>query len=284
MASFSTTELNATVDEKWQMDVEDARYASAVILPRVSNKSDMVRKSGDIINVTVDQKYTVGDVGSNGAFVPQVLTPTSVAVTINQYRQVAIEVEDRAEAASFYSPESRFPKDAGAAMAVDVDDKIAALHTDVTTNVVGSPSTPSAFDSTLMRAAMLKLADTNIPLSELAFILPPIAFYSGILAEAQLTGANTSGSSKEANITGARFPLLGIPAFESTVLKTVTNARKGFLLHKTAFAVALQKNSEIARADRTSALVFSFVVAIKSLFGVKTIREDHACVINIKKT
>jgi len=103
MASFSETELNATIDEKWDMVVNDARYANATIMPRINNRTAFVTKSGDIVNITVQAKYTVGDVGSNGAFVPQITTPASFALTINQHRQVAIEVEDRAKAL-FLSP------------------------------------------------------------------------------------------------------------------------------------------------------------------------------------
>lgn len=284
MASFSNTELNATIDEKWDMEIEEARYANAVIMPRIANKSGVVKKSGDRINVTVKPKYTVGDVGSNGAFVPQTITPTSVAVVVDQHKQVAIETEDKAEAQSFWDPESDFPKDAGAAMAVKYDTDIAALHGDFTSNVVGEEGTPEIFGTSKVRAALLKLADRNVPLRELSFLLPPIAFYSGVFTEAQLTAADAAGLPKNVLTTNYRFPLLGVPAYETTCLTTVGTAIKGLLLHKSAMAIAMQKNNEIKRAERTSALVLSYVVVIQSLYGIKTIREDHGVVINIRNS
>ncbi len=284
MASFSTTELNATIDEKWDMDVNDARYANATIMPRINNRTAFVTKSGDIINITVQANYTVGDVGSNGAFVPQITTPSSFALTINQHRQVSIEVEDRAKAVSFWDPASEFPRDAGKALAADVDNKIGALQSGLTSNIVGSSSKPPAFDTVAARAAMLKLADTNIPLSTLSFILPPIAFYNGIFTETQLTSADHAGLPKNVLTNNFRFPLLGVPAFETTNLTTSGTAIKGMLIHRDVFAVAFSDKNIISRADRTSALVFSFVVAIRSLYGLITVRQDHGVLINIRNT
>lgn len=281
MASFSTTELNASIDEKWDMDLEEARYAEATIMPLVSNKSAIVAKSGDIINVTVKAKYTVGDVGSNGAFVPQVYTPTSVAVTVNKHKQVAIEVEDKASFQSFWTPDSDFPKDAGAALAVQYDSDLAALYTDITTNVVGDSVSPGSFDKVKFLAAMLKLADTNIPKKDLNFVLPPIAFYGGIYNEVQLTSAEQLGKGSNALTTNERFPILGVPTHESTVLTKSGSVWKALLFHSSAFAIAMQKNNKYSRADRTAGLVFSYVVAVQSLYGVRTIRQDHACLINL---
>lgn len=284
MASFSTTELNATIDEQWAMELEEARYAAAVIVPRIMNKSAEVRKSGDRVHVTVKDTYSTGDVGANGAFTPATITPSTSTIIINQHKYVSIETEDRAVANSFWDPVSDFPSDAGKTMGETVDGAIAGLHTDLTTNVVGDPADPTAFDTTMMRAAMLKLADLNVPRNELSFILPPIAFYNGVFTETQLTGADTGGFPKNILTTNFRFPLLGVPAFESTLLKTVATAIKGFLVHRSCLGIAMQKNSEFKRAERTSALVLSFVVVAQSLYGVKTIREDHGVVLNIRNS
>jgi len=281
MASFSNTELNATIEEKWDMELEESRYAEAVLMPLVSSKTDIAKKKGDIIHVTIDQTYSVGDVGSNGAFVPQTYSPTTVDVTINKHKQIAIEIEDKAAAQSFWTPDTVFPKNAGKALAVQYDVDLAALYTDLTTNVVGDSSNPGSFDKQKFLSAMLKLADTNIPKKNLTFALPPIAFYGGIYNEVQLTAADASGSGENALSTNRRFPILGVPTYEMTTLAKSGNVWKGLLFHKSAFAIGMQKNNEYKRADMTAALKFSYVVAVQSLYGVKTIRQDHACLINI---
>lgn len=284
MASFSTTELNATIDEKWDRSVEEARYASGVFLNRISNKSAIVKDSGDKINVTVKQKYTVGSIGANGAFVPQTWNANSVQLTVDQNQQIAIEVEDIARAQSFWDPDSDFPKDAGKAFAQQYDTVIAGQYGDFTLTAVGSATSPSAFGKSAFQAAMLRLADANIPDTDLSFFLPPVAFYAGLLNEMQLTAANEAGLPKNVLTTGFKFQLLGVPFYLSTTIATAgetSNVRKGILLHKSALAIAFQRNNTIRRADRTAALVDSYVTLIKSLYGIKMIRPDHGVVINI---
>lgn len=285
MASFSNTELNATVDEKWDQDIEDARYANGVFLNRIANKSARVVKSGDILHVTIKQRYTVGDVGANGAFTPQVWTSNSVPITVNQYKQVAVEVEDLSAAQSFWNPDSDFPTDAGKAYAEYYDTLIAGQYASFNALAeVGNSASPTAFGKQHMTTAMLRLSDANIPEENLSFFLPPIGWFSGLLNEVQFTAADQSGQSKNVLTSGYQFSLLGVPFYKSTTIATVVGAatvRKGLLLHKSAMGIAFQKNNEIKRAERTAALVASSVILVKSLLGIAVIRSDHGVVINI---
>lgn len=278
MASFSTTEANATIDEKWDRDIEEARYANGVFLNRIANKSALVRESGDTIHVTVDQTWTVGDIGANGAFTPQVYTPDTVAITINQNKQVAVEVEDIVKAQSFWDPNSTVPTTAGKAYAAHYDTVIAGQHASFSGAPVGSLENPTAFGKTAFATSMLRLADLNVPKKDLSFFLPPIAFFGGLINEMQLTDADKSGEQKNVLTTGFRMSLLGVPFYESTTIATAgstSQTRVGLLLHKSAMAIAFQRNNTIRRADRTAGLVDSYVTLIKSLYGLNVIRANH---------
>ena len=281
---FDNTAVNATVKELWDEKVEDARYAKGVILNRVANKSGIASKKGDVIHVTIDQRYTVGTVGADGAFTPQNYAPTTSDVSLNQWEQIAIRILDRAAAQSFWSPDSDFPKDAGAAYAEHYDTVIAGQYASFNSlSQVGSDTSPTAFGKQHMLAAMLRLADANIPKENLSFFLPPIGFYGGLMNEVQFTAADQSGQSKNVLTTGYQFSLLGTPFYLSTTvaLTGTPPVRKGLLLHKQAMAIAFQKNNEIRRADRTPALVASYVTIVKSLYGISVIRGDHGVQINI---
>lgn len=280
---FDNTALNATVRELWDEKIEDARYAKGVILNRVANKSGVAQKKGDVIHVTIDQKYTVGTVATDGSFAPQNYTPGTSDVTLNQWEQISIRVLDRAQAQSFWTPDSKFPSAAGAAFAARYDAQIAALHSGVAvTNVAGSTSTPSAFDKTLAQEAMVRLANQNIPLEELSWVLHPVAYYSGLLNEAQLTQADASGQSKNVITTGYVFPLLGSPVYLSTnIVETGTPAvKKNLLLHKSAIAIAWQKNTDIEHVRTTANLVLADLFVAQSLYGQSVIRSDHFVVVN----
>lgn len=286
MAQLTNTQLSATIDEVWDLDVLQARYAAAVIMPRVLNRSDLVKKSGDTIHIPVKKRLVVGTVASDGGFTPDAQTISQVDVSINTWKYVSNETLDQTEAQSYWSPESDFPKDAGAVLGEDYDGAIATLHTGLTSNVVGSEANPAPFDDSVMLAAMLKLADRNIPKNALSFILPPIAFYLGLFKLDRFTDADKAGLPKNVLTTNFRFPLLGVPAYETTLLKTPggTTAIKGFLLHKETFAIGMQLNNKFKRAEATAAAKFSTIVAMESLYGVVTVREDHGVVLNIRNS
>ncbi len=284
MAVFTNTELNATIDEIWDHDVDEARYASSVVLARVMNKSSLVANHGDILHLQYENvKYTVGNVDATGGqFVPQSMTPTSVPVTVDQWKQCAIETVNKAEAQSFWKPESVFPKRAGAAMAEEYDNQLLDLDVSITTNVINDQNNPTIFDDVSMLSAVLKLRDLNIPLDSLSFILPPTAFYKGIATKPEFRDADKTGLPSSVLTTGYRFKLLGIPAYETTLCNTYGLSRSGLLLHKSTMAIAMQKNNEIKRAEATSALKFSYITAINSLFGVAIFRENHSAKIFIQ--
>lgn len=280
---FDNTALNATVKELWDEKIEDARYAKGVIMNRVANKSGVATKKGDIVHVTVDQKYSVGVVGSDGSFAPQNYTPTTSDVQLNQWEQIAIRVLDKAQAQSFWTPDSKFPSAAGAAFAARYDAQIAALHSSVSVNnIAGSTTNPANFDKTLAQEAMLRLANQNIPLEELSWCLHPIAYYNGLLNEAQLTSAADMGVSKNVITTGYVFNLFGAPVFLSTnIVETGTPAvKKNLLLHKSAIAIAWQKNTDIEHVRTTANLVLADLFVAQSLYGQNVIRSDHYVVIN----
>lgn len=284
MAALGNTELAATIDEVWDLTVLDARYAASVLMPRILNKSDKVARSGDIIHIPIKKRRVVGSVAAGGGFTPDAQTLTQVDVTVDTWKYVSDETTDQAEAQSYYDPESDFPKGAGAALAEDYDGAIAGLYTGLTSNIIGNTDTGSVFDDSMMLAGMLRLSDRNIPKNGLSFALPPIAFYGGLFKLERFTNADITGFPKSVLTTNFRFPLLGIPAYESTLLKTVTSITKGLLFHKEAFAIGMSINNVVKRAERTAGLVLSNVIVMSGLYGVKTVREDHACLINIKTT
>ena len=281
MADFDNTALNATIKELWDETVEESRYAKGVLMNQVSNKSGIAQKKGDIIHVTIDQKYTVGTVSAAGAFTAQNYTPTTVDITLNQWEQVAIRVLDRAEAQSFWTPGSIFPRKVGQAFADRYDGQIAALHSSITVQV-GSATNPSNFDKNLAQEAMVTLANANIPLEDLFFALNPVAYYNGLCNEEQLTAASKSGMSKNVLMTGYIFDLFNAPLYLSTNILTVGSpaVKKNMLLHKSAIAIAWQKNAEVERARATAAGILADIFVAQSLYGQSVIRADHGVVIN----
>lgn len=281
MADFSLTQLNATIKELWDTKVEEARYAEGVILNRVSNKSEVARQKGDRIHVPIDQKYTAAAVGSDGTFTPQNYTVGVSTITLNQWYAVPIQVLDQAAAQSFWTPESTFPTSAGKAFANTYDANLAGLHGDASTSV-GNAGSPTAFGKVHAQEAMFNLANANIPMTNLSFVLHPVSFYGGIVNEQQLVDANVTGNGKSVLITGSVANLLGTPVFLSTnIVETGTPAvKKNLLLHKSALAIAWSKNNSVERTRSTANLTLADLIVMQSVYGFNTIRSDHFVTIN----
>lgn len=285
MAVFTNTELAATIDEKWDLSVEEGRYEAGVLANRVFDKSSLVLKHGDIINLSYEPRYTVNDVtAATGAVSPQVVTITPVQLTVDKWKEMTIEVVDKSKWQSFYDPESRFPKTAGKGLVEQADTDLGALYPNLTSNVIGTSAAPGIFDKKMFSAAMLKLRDRSIPLDGLGFYLTPRAFYDGILQQTEMTAADATGQPKSVLTTGYRTTILGVPMYESTKLATLGSARACFLLHEQAFAVAFQKKNDIRRADGIAAGKLSMIVSVNSLYGVKTFREDHGCLLWVRNS
>lgn len=286
MASETNTELNATIPELWDEEIEQARYAGSVIMNRVTNKTDKVAKQGDSMHISIKARYTGGPLGSNSSFVPQTMTPTSINLVINTNVQVSVEVEEQARAQSFYDPLSDFTKDAGMVMGNNYDSSLAALHSNLNLTAVGTDAAPVIFNVDAMLTALKRVAQANIPMDDgmLSFILSTDGFYDGLLREQQLTAAQSAGVPKNVLTTSYQFSLRGVPFYLSNLLADngAVTGKKGMLIHKSALAIGMQRNNLVKTADRTASLVLSTVKIVFSLYGVVTVRPDHGVVINIR--
>ena len=167
---FDNTALNSVIKELWDDRIEDARYANGTIFKNIANKSGVSVKNGDVIHISIDQKYTVGTVAAAGTFTPQNYTVTTSDITLNQWEQIAIRVLDRAEAQAFWNPGSNFPEVMGRAWADRYDGQVAGLYTGITPQV-GSTTSPANFDKNLAQEAMTAIRNLTAPSAATA-ILP----------------------------------------------------------------------------------------------------------------
>ena len=289
MAVFSTTELDATIDEKWDMEVDDARYAEGQMLPLVLNRSVVVAKSGDKVNMTYKSKLTsVNVTAGTGAFTSQNYTPTTVQLTMDQWKAVPIETVGNAEAFSFWKPESDFPKDAAKTLNEDYDNSLFDLDASLDAgNVVNDVDSPTTFTDIEANAALLKLENLNIPQTSMFWALPPVAFRKGICTKPQFVDASLTGLPKSVLLTGYKMKILGVPAYYSTLINQAgagNNTRTGLLLHKSAFCIAVRKRNEVERASAVSAGRLAKILVMHSIWGVKVFRSDAGVRIHISNT
>lgn len=283
MAVYTNATLaNITIPLLWDSQVLEARYASAVILARVLNKSQILAEKGSLVYIDVEPTYTSQDVGSNGSFTSLNTAPTQVNITVDKWKAVSIDITNQAEVQSFWDPLSKFPARAGKLQGIDIDTDLGNLYSGVTSNnVFGSPTSPQDFGDNEARLGMLQLAKTNIPIDGLSFILPPSAFYRGLLSNPHLTAAYATGLPKSVLTTGFKQDLLGAPVYLSNCLANDGTAVKGYLLHKEALGAAIQINGKYNMYDMGPANRLAHVGVYNYMYGTRMIRNDHLCVFNI---
>lgn len=286
---LSTTELDVIIPEVWDTQILNARYATAVIMPRFLNKSDKVKSMGDIVHIPIMPRWSGGTVtAGTGAFTVEANTLTEAQITINTWRQVNTEIIDNAQQFAHTDVLKQLPSDFGRRLAELTDTDIAGLNADWTTAPVGSTTDPTIFEDKLILQAMFSLANNNIPKDGLSWILAPEAFYLGIFSKDRWTSAEQTGLPKSVLTTNFRFPILGVPAYESSLVATVAsgaagvNVRKCFLAHKESLATAMAVNNKTESIRRTPNLLLSTLVVTQNLYGVITVRANHVRVINIR--
>lgn len=286
---YTGTELAAVTPEVWDNSVEKARYEVSVVVPLVSNKSSLVSRAGDIIHVPIGKKRTVQTLSlSTGTFTPASLTPDDIQLTVDQWLAISEQITDAAKAQAFYDPSSDFGESCKKALMAKYDSQLLALHSQFGANglTVGSVDNPKPFGKSYMLGALARLANRDIPSEDLSFVLPPDAFYAGIMNEAQMVDADKAGINKSLLTAGFQgiFKLCGTPAYMASAgtVSRLGDVWKGLLFHKSAMAIAMQINNKYDMTRGVAAGFAGDIFLMQSLDGVKAVRTDHAVVINIQ--
>lgn len=280
---MDNTALNASVQELWDHKVAEARYIKGVIWNKMWNSSETAKKKGDIVRLSIDQRYTVGAVGADGSFTPQNYTLGTAAVTLDQWNQVAIEETDRVKAQSFWLPSSNFPSKSGEAFASYYDFTLAAQHESFTTEIGGtSPADIAIFDKNLAQEALYRRSLANVPMEDLYFFIHESAYFKGLCNETQLTDADKTGYDRSVLITGKQFTLFNVPVYTTNNIALSGSVRKNLLLHKEAIALAFQYETEFESQRAIGARKATTVFFAGSLWGFTVFRTDYGYVINSK--
>lgn len=274
---IGVTEAAVLIPEIWYPKMLEGRYAAQVIAPRVLRVDGFVAAKGNKLNIPIEPAVTAAAVGASGAITITNYQPTEVELTVDQWYHSALAVEDIVDAQAHLDVAKGFVPTFGKVLAKQIDEALAALYSDVSTNSVGAST--DAISDEMILAAIQKLVSLNVPVDTMADIsmvlhssrwsdVKAIDKYSFI----QYTGQNEGGMLKYA----APAPY-GVPIYFSTTIDSSASAYQNMLFHRQAFACGVQKNFRLQMKDMSEKLAKLMVADI--LFGVKTVRENHACLL-----
>lgn len=282
MATMTPTTANVFIPDVWAKDILMARRNKLVATNLVDHQYESALKYGDTVHITSIAEMTADAITPGTALVPVAPTETEQTLLINQYFGKAIEIQDMVKIQSMYELRAPYVDVMGFALAKAIDASVMGQWTNV---VAGNQQTAVAaltFNGIVDATTLLDAA--NVPQTDRALIVDA-AGLGDLRKLTQFTNwSDTGRAGVREDPMGIVGEIYGAPVYLSNavangttnVINSSTN-HKNMLVHKSAFALAIQKQPDV-ESDR-DILKKSDLISTSALWGVKTVRPDHAVVL-----
>ena len=209
----------------------------------------MVQGKGDVLHIPTIQEVTTADKSANTSVEYTANVETDIDLAIDQHKYAAKLFEDIAMIQSNEQLFSKYAASMGYALAKAVDTKIEALlRTIGTTQSLAADNGVTNAD---VETALGTLMANDIPQDECAFFVNSLIYADLLNSKAFVTnnsGAGVGfGNDNAVMATGQVGNLFGIPVFTSSLIGTGTSTgdHAGYLVHKSAIAVAVQQDIRV---------------------------------------
>jgi len=241
--------LDVFIPELWADGVYRYFEKNLVFKPFFDDYSSLVQGRGDTLHIPTVQEVASADKGANAGVAYSVNTETDIDLSIDQHKYAAKLFEDIAMIQSNEQLFDKYAQSMAYALAKAVDTKIEALlQTLGTTQALAADNSMSNAD---VETAIGTLLSNDIPKEECAFFVNPLIYADLLNSKAFVTnnsGAGVGfGNDNPVMRTGEVGMLFGIPVFTSSLIPTTTSTgiEAGYLVHKSAIAVAVQQDIRV---------------------------------------
>lgn len=281
MATMTPTTGAVFIPEVWAKDIIQTRKNKLIALKLVDHQYEsQVLSQGDTVHITSIAPLTATAITPGSPITPVANTETEQTLVIDQYYGVGVEIQDMLKKQSAYDLRRPYVEEMSYALANKIDSTILAQYANVDSGNVMSAVTDLDFE-TLVDAHVL-LDKANVPFSDRALVVDAIGL-GDLRKVAEFTMYDKTGKSgmvtnsgDDAN-PGLVGHIYGAPVYMTNAVPQASSQAKYMLFHKSAFAVAVQMKPEMESFrdifKKTDAITGS------ALWGVKTVRPDHAVVI-----
>lgn len=295
-------EAGPFVPELWSNEII-AAYKSNLVLANLVTVMNHVGNKGDTINIPKPDRGTANAKVAETDVVPNVINSNLVTVTIDKHYEYSTLIEDFAALQALGSMRRFLTDDAGYALARQVDWDLHMLGSDSSSATVGAVVSgadydggdavigsdgETAFDDGAANAASLAdagirtmiqtLDDNDTPLSNRAFVVPPVE-KNNLLGISRFTEQAFTGEAAASNSirNGLIGDLYGNPFYVSTNCPKIdqsggstTDARAGMYLHKDALVLIMQQNMRSQSQYMQQYLATLFTADL--VYGTKEVR------------
>lgn len=267
--STATTHAN-WIPEVWSKELIIARE-SVLTMANIVQRFDVdVASFGDIIHVPNVSNLTGGNIStSTGLLDSEAPTESEVQITINKWKGVNMKVLDIVLAQS--KPEFRrlYAEKMGYCLGQLMEQDLTALGASFSQNV-GTFNTD--FTDANLRRAVQYLDDARAPFSDRHLVIKP-AQKNNILGMDKFIRYDATGKASPAvgsgNVPGEIY---GAMTHVTPEVYKATNDTSNMLFHKSALALAVQKDIKVENFARVGWLDH---FGASTLYGVKEMRDDH---------
>ena len=253
----------------------------------VEDYSSLVQNEGKIIHIPEIAKMTASSL-TDGAQVSYVApAETNTQLTIDKHYYSAKLFTDVLQVQSSYDLISAYGKAMGYALAKQVDSDIAAQLIQV--NQGATLTTDDQITAAEFEAAIANLGENDIDYTSgdvffvvnptlYADMLNPAGTFGASFVRADITGFNSDNSPALSGVVGK---LMGMPVLMSNSLSTGGTNVSGVIYHKSACAMAVQR--DIYVKSQYDIDVLGTKIVAHTLYGVKLL-DDSDNIIGYKFT
>lgn len=272
---IDNTTADNSIPELWSKKLIIAREQKLVFADLVTTDYKEAVSFGDTIHVGSRTHLSTRSKSANSAITYETQTESNVDIVINVDEYAAIAVENITDLQSMlnlietYSPEMAY------ALALAVDDVLAGLVDDFSTNVVGALGVDNSYAEWL--EARQKLDDANVPDDDRNIVISPKAEAGMLQLDHFINRDYTEGNSTGKGSGGKKAWIgtwMGMPVYKSTNVEGSNAAgHDNTMLHKAALALVMQQSPKTFTMFDIDYLARK--VASEQIYGTKEMRDDH---------
>ena len=271
------SDVDVFVPELWSAGVYRYFEKQLILKPFFDDYSSLVQGRGDVLHIPTMQEVASADKSANTSVDYTANVETDIDLAIDQHKYAAKLFEDIAMIQSNEQLFDKYAQSMAYALAKAVDTKIEALlQTLGTTQTLAADNSMSNAD---VETALGTLMSNDIPADECAFFVNPLIYADLLNSKAFVTnnsGAGVGfGNVNPVMSTGQVGELFGIPVMTSSLIPTTTSTgiEAGYLVHKSAIAVAVQQNIRVQSEYDVSYLGTKVVADV--IYGAVITTSNH---------
>lgn len=272
MANITTTTAANFIPEIWSKETQMFAKQNYVLKDIVMDFSSDVKSSGDTLHIPKVTRGSALAKSADTAVTFAATTEGKVDLSIDKHYYVARVIEDIVKVQNAYDQRALYTQADGEGIAKQIDTDLAALYSGLYQSV---DSTGALTDANFLTGIQY-LDDADAPMKDRHFVFKPIVKKNLMALDKFVLFQNVGNSKRIGN--GEIGDIYGINCHVSTNIATSTTTRN-LLLHKEAFAMAMQLAPRVQAQYQVSKLGWELVV--DSIYGVVEYRDTYGVEVKV---